>query len=62
MPVCKQHGKWPCPDCIRKEYDFCVEDNKIRKIENKPLDENGRLLLHDTESLAKILRGFGVVV
>lgn len=59
MPVCKNHQKWPCVDCMINEYQRCIKDNEIRKAANKPLDQNGKLLLHDTEGLKQKIEQLG---
>jgi hypothetical protein len=48
MPVCKFHGKWPCVDCLIKNYYICVEENKTRTES-----------LHDVEGLKRSIEELG---
>ena len=62
MPVCRFHGVWPCLQCKLKTYKDCIDDNIKRKNENKPLDKDGKLMLHDLKDLRKDIIDMGGLV
>lgn len=62
MPVCRFHGVWPCLPCTIKNYNICKQENEIRKQTGEPKDENGNLMLHDTDGLARAIVELGGVV
>jgi len=45
--------------CIKADYLYCLVDNNKRIKENKPLDEAGKVMLHDIEHLKQLLISLG---
>jgi len=62
MPVCRFHHQWPCLPCTVKNYTICKAENEVRREKGEPKDENGNLLLHDVDGLAKSIMEMGGVV
>ena len=60
MVSCKLHGFGiPCRMCVKADYLYCLVDNNKRIKENKPLDEAGKVMLHDIEHLKQLLISLG---